>query len=1231
MDRRQYARALSSSFSGRVFRILLGLLAALILAAQQVGAAESHWLPIPNARRMSVSPNGANKTGFTTMEAAQTGVAFTNLIATARSITNQIYLNGSGVAAGDVDGDGWCDLFFSAIDNRCVLYRNLGDWKFEDISAESGIPQIGMDATGAVFADVDGDGDLDLIFNTVGRGTHVLLNDGKGHFTEIAALNGRLGGMSLALGDFDLDGDLDLYVANYRTTTIRDEPNTRFSVRMIDGKPVVAAINGRPATDPDLTNRFTYTITAANGRGTLGHEENGEPDAFFRNDGHGHFTPVPSAELFTDAEGKPVTLELDWGLSVMFRDINQDGAPDLYICNDFKSEDRLWLNDGHGHFHPPSKIALRHGSLSSMGVDFADINRDGFDDFFIVDMLSRDHAHRLTQLGDIRPTQSGMGEFENRPNYARNSFYLNGGDGTYREIAQFARLDATDWSWGVIFLDVDLDGYEDLLVTNGFERDNMNIDVVASMEAMERSREMSAAEHLELRRKFPRLNTPNYAFRNTRDLRFEEVGAAWGFNHERVSTGMALADLDNDGDMDVIINNINDAAILLRNDAPQARVGVRLKGARNTRGIGARVEFTAGGLTQSQEMISGGRYLSSDDAMRVFAANASNGTLVVRWPGGRESSITNVSANAIYEVDESGAVSATHERPTPAVSPIRFQDWSARLNHTHVDAEFDDFNRQPLLPKKLSQLGPGVTWHDVDGDGWDDLIIPTGKGGEFSYFKNKKGEFTQIPFEPKTPITRDQTTVLGIGPLLLAGSAHYEDGLPIMSGIRQFNFSAKTVNDGLATFDGSTGPLAMADIDGDGDLDLFRGARCLPGKYPLPASSWVYKNSNGKFEIDSEASKAFVNVGLVSAATFADLNDDGWPDLVLACEWGSIRVFINQKGKFTDQTAALGLDRFTGLWNSVAVGDFDNDDRFDIIAGNEGSNSRYENFRAQPIQLIHGDFDDDGVYDMLEVYYDSKLRKVVPMRSLESLSKAMPLLKDKFTSHLAFANASIEEILGSKLTATNRLQANCLETMLFLNRGGRFEARALPAEAQFSPAFGIVVADFDNDGAEDIFLAQNFFAVPADVARSDAGWGLILKGDGSGNFTPLSPEQTGVRIPGEQRGAASADFDHDGRIDFAVGQNAGPTKLYRNDSAASGLRVQLVDGAGATLRADNGPARTLSVGSGYWSADSQVRIFPRNTQKLNIRWPGGAVESVPVPANSTALKISRGGKVETLP
>ncbi|HKI70835.1 MAG TPA: VCBS repeat-containing protein, partial [Verrucomicrobiae bacterium] len=420
----------------------------------------------------------AGKPGFVQLPPATTGIFFTNHLAVERYVTNQIYLNGSGVAAGDVDGDGLVDLYFCRLDGPNALYRNLGNWKFVDITDKAGVGCADLDATGAAFADVDGDGDLDLIVNSVGGGTHLFLNDGQGHFTELRPpLNPGKAGMSLALADIDGDGDLDLYIANYRADTIRDHPQTHLHGDTVNGKPVILSVNGRSVTEPDLIGRFTLS---ENGK----IEEHGEADVLLRNEGGGKFTPVSFTDgTFLDEEGKPLKEPpYDWGLSVMFRDINDDGAPDIYLCNDFASEDRIWINDGKGRFRAINRLALRQTSMFSMGIDFADLNRDGRDEFIVLDMLSRSHAKRQLQVRDLPLTSSGIGAMDDRPQYSHNTLFLNRGDGTYAEVAHFCGVQASEWSWTPVFLDVDLDGYEDLLITTGHELEMMNADVAERMD-----------------------------------------------------------------------------------------------------------------------------------------------------------------------------------------------------------------------------------------------------------------------------------------------------------------------------------------------------------------------------------------------------------------------------------------------------------------------------------------------------------------------------------------------------------------------------------------------------------------------------------------------------------------------------------------------------------------------------------------------------------------------------
>jgi len=1104
-----------------------------------------------------------------------------------------------------------------------------------------------LDATGAAFADLDGDGDLDLIVNSVGGGTRVFLNDGKGHFTESPLrLNPGRGGMSLAVGDVDGDGRLDLYIANYRTSALMDMPNAHATFKRVNGKMVLDRLDGRPTTGPDLTNRFIVSAQR-------GIEELGEPDILYRNQGGTNFVPVSfTGGAFLDEDGKPLTEPpYDWGLSVMFRDINGDGLPDIYVCDDFYSPDRIWINQGSGKFQAIARIALRKTSRYSMGVDFADINRDGYDDFIVLDMLSRDHRQRMTQLIEMPVLIPAIGDWESRPQYALNTLFLNRGDGTFAEIAQFSGADASEWSWTPIFLDVDLDGWEDLLVSNGQERAARDIDVIERLKAMRAERRMSDAEIFQARRLFPRLASANLAFRNQHDLTFKEVGHEWGFDFAGVSHGMCLADLDNDGDLDVVVNNWNGPAGVFRNESNAPRVGVRLKGrAPNTRGIGAKIWLYGGAVPmQSQEMICGGRYLSSDDPMRVFAAGSVTNEMriEVRWRSGRRSVAGGIKANRIYEIEEASARLAKEDgksQPKPM-----FEDVSQSLGHTHHQDAFDDFERQPLLPRKLSQSGPGVGWYDVDGDGWEDLIIGSGKGGALAVYRNDgRGGFQRMTDAPLARIaTRDQTTVLGWNKapghvVILAGSANYEDGLAVGACVRQYDLAGKALDDSLPGRSSSSGPLALGDVDGAGHLSLFVGGRVIPGRWPEAASSLLFRETTGKWELDPENSKRLENVGLVSGAVFSDLDGDGLPELILACEWGPIRVFHNNRGRLQEMTQQLGLIAYTGWWNGVTTGDLDGDGRLDIIASNWGRNTRYESHRVRPLQIYFGDFDRNGTLDVVEAYHDGDLKKVVPEQGLDFMTKGMPFLSEQFATHAAYAASGVSEMLGRRMEGAARLEATTLESMVFLNRGDHFEARPLPGEAQLAPAFAVCVGDYDGDGNEDVFLSQNFFAVNPDSPPCDAGRGLWLRGDGHGNLTAVPGQESGVRVYGEQRGSALCDYDGDGRVDLVVTQNGAQTKLYHNTAARPGLRVRLKGttgnprGIGAQLRLvfgpRQGPVRELHAGSGYWSEDSAIQVLgiPEPPSHLQVRWPNGRTITYPVAKEARELLVEADGGVRLM-
>jgi enediyne biosynthesis protein E4 len=1255
MNNPGHALRVTSGRAERFCATWLACLLSLVICGNGSALGALEWRAEPCGRRTALPVPISGKAGFSLLGPWATGVSFTNTLSAQHAAENQIRLNGSGVAAGDIDGDGWCDLYFCNLEGANKLYRNLGNWQFVDRTAEAGVGCPNQWSTGAVFADIDGDGDLDLLVNSIGGGTRCFLNDGKGHFTESTHSNllRRFGSTSMALADVDGDGDLDLYVANYRTTTIR---STGFAVYNIGGKRVIR---------PEDKDTLEYTP----GGLIL---EHGEEDAVYLNDGHGHFTQIPwTGGAFRDENGQALSKPpRDWGLTVAFRDLNGDLAPDIYVSNDFHSPDRIWMNDGHGHFRALDTLAVRHTPTFSMAVDFADIDRDGHDDFLSLDMLERTHAMQLRNAPMSHSNPPAIGEGKDRPQIDRNGLQHNRGDGAYEEISQYAGLEATGWSWSLIFLDVDLDGYEDVLFSTGNMFNPQDLDANERIAAHGPFRRELIPSKLLM---YPPLNQPKLAFRNRGDLTFEDFGTRWGFDQTGVSHGMALADLDNDGDLDVIVNNLNGVAGLYRNDSNASRIAVRLKGLPpNIRGIGARIQVLGGPVPQSQEMICGGRYLSCDDTLRVFAAGSVTNDLKIEvaWRSGLYTLIEHASPNHLYEIDEPRTPQALHntgnglqagnERPAGAnqgpqvtqpgsTAKTWFDDVSAILNHTHHEEIFNDFARQPLLPNKLSQLGPGVSWFDFDRDGWEDLLVGAGRGGQLAVFRNDThGGFSRIDAAPfRDAASRDQTGVLGWRQLngqtvVLAGSANYEDGLATGSCVRQFQLESGAIDDSLPGQNSSTGPIALADMDGDGFLDLFVGGRVLGGRYPEPASSLFFRNSGQGWVLNEPDSQVLRDVGLVSGAVWTDLDGDGFPELVLACEWGPLRVFARKAGKLQEVTRAWGLNDCAGWWNGVTAGDFDGDGRMDLVASNWGLNTAYRASAASPRRLVYADFNRRGTLDLVETWFDPSLNKWVPGRDWDSVAEAMPFLREHFATYQAYSEASLQELFGEKLAWAKVLEATALSSMVFLNRGNHFEPVLLPPEAQFAPAFGIAVADFDGDGREDLALSQNFFATQPQTPRHDAGRGLLLKGDGTGHFITVPGQDSGIRVYGEQRACASADYDHDGRVDLVLTQNGAATKLFHNTIAKPGITIRLAgrpgnaDAIGAVLRLKSngrfGPAREIHAGSGFWSQDAaaQVMSAPGAAVEIEVRWPGGTTISTPIPPGARAITVDPAGKLQTL-
>lgn len=1219
-------------------------------------AAQAAWRQQPWGRLLALSQPASHPPGFRALDPARCGILFTNQLAEFRHLTNQILLNGAGVALADVDGDGWTDIYLASADTPNRLFRNLGGWRFEDVTPQAGVGLPGLRPTGVCFADLDGDADADLLVNSFGQGTVLLFNDGHGRFRAAnAVLNPGRGAMTTTLADVDGDGWLDIYICNYRTQALMDMPNARATFKRVGDRMVIDTINGLPLTSPALTNRFRLDA-----EGRL--RENGEADVLYLNRAGRSFRFVPfTSGAFLDAAGHPLKQPpFDWGLTATFRDVNSDGRPDLYVCNDFETPDRLWLNQGGGLFRLAPPLAIRKFSLFSMAVDWADFNRDGRLDFFTLDMMSRDHSQRMRYLDDPNPTPAVPGIYADQPQFGRNTLQLNRGDDTWADIAPLAGLEAAEWAWSCAFVDVDLDGWPDLLAANGMERAARDKDVAEYLRRLRAMRRPTAAELFRARRAFPRLATANLAFRNRGDLTFEEISKRWGFDQQGVSQAMAWGDLDNDGDLDVVINNLNAPPLVLRNDTAAPRLALRLRGRPpNTAAIGARVQVTAPGLPQqSAEVIAGGRYLAGDDPILCFAAGAATNQLTVEisWPDGTFTRLEALPANTLCEVDQARAPSepASPHRESSIPTPW-FADRTSMLAHRHHEELFDDFTRQPLLPRRLSQPGPGLAWGDLDGDGWEDLVITSGRGGSPAVYTNtvQAGERTLRRAAWDQPAAQDQVAALILsqpqappGALLVAES-HYESSAPAGAAVLSASPWPGPLKPWLPASTEAPGPLAMADLDGDGSLELFLGGRVLPGRYPQPASCRLFRRiaHAGQFTEDAENTATLKQAGLVTGAVFTDLTGDGLPELALACEWGPIRLFRNVAGRLHPWDPPVSgpgiapppgprLSAWTGWWNSVAAGDFDRDGRMDLVAGNWGRNSRYQQLRHRPLRLYYGNLGGQGVVDLVEAWFEPRLGDYVPLRQLDILAASLPYLRSLFPTHRAFSTATLPQILAEAAEPPRVVETAWLAHTVFLNREDHFEARPLPTQAQFAPVFGIVSADFDGDGAEDLFLAQNFFASQPETPRDDAGRGLLLQGDGQGGWKPVPGQVSGLRIYGEQRAAAAADWNHDGRVDLAVGQNGAETRLFLNQKARPGRRLHLdagvanPTGIGAWVRPFDaqgrpGPAREVRAAEGYASQNAFTLVLtaPGPVVRLQLRWPGGREQAVELPPGRSAVHL----------
>jgi enediyne biosynthesis protein E4 len=1083
---------------------------------------------------------------FERLPPERTGITFVNELPESSefNILNYLYYyNGGGVAVGDVDGDGLPDLYFTSNLGPNRLYRNLGDYRFEDITEQAGVAGPPGWTTGVTMADVNGNGHIDIYVSAVNyltmAGHNVLyINNGDGTFTDRTEEYGLdFAGYSTQAVFFDYDGDglLDMYLLNHSVHTER-------------------GVSARPQRSPR-------------------HPRAG--DRLYRNVG-GRFVDVSEeAGIHGGVEG--------YGLGVVVSDFNLDGCPDIFVANDFQENDFLYINNCDGTFTESIAEAMGHTSRFSMGVDAADIDNDGRPDLIVLDMLP--------EREDILKTSANAESFNvyelklragYHPQYARNTLHLNRGAGRFSDIGYLAGVHATDWSWAALLADLDNDGLKDLFITNGIYRRPNDLDYInfVSNEAIQQSLEAGISEeNLALLELMPRIPLPNFAYRNEGDLTFTDMAAAWGLGDPGFSTGAAYVDLNNSGALDLVVNNINAPAGIYRNRSREVNghhyLKVELRGdGGNTAGIGARVVIRhGGGQLQVLEQMPTRGWQSSVDHRLHFGLGRSDrvDTLLVIWPDRRYQELTDLSADrtvvlrqadAVGRWDYSGtgftpASSAPHllagAGEFPARAPL-FEDITdgLGLDFHHEENTFYDYNREPLMPHRLSTEGPALAVGDVNGNGLDDVYVGGAKwqSGRL-YIQQPDGRF----LEADVPAFRADSLAEDVDAVFFDANGNGRLDLYVVSGGNEFWGDAEALRDRLYRNDGQGGfrrdrdalpdffengaVVVPGDFDGDGHVDLFVGSRVVARAYGITPRSYLLRNDgHGRFvDVTDAVAPGLREAGMVTSAAWLDNRRDGL-DLVLAGEWMPVRLFRQEGGRFRDRTAAAGLGGTNGWWNSVTAADLTGNGRLDLVLGNLGLNSYIRAAPDRPARLYVHDFFGNGTLEQILTFYKPD-GVSYPLAGRDELVKLMPQLRSRYTSYADFGASRIEDIFpAADLRQAHRLEAYRFDSVVALDRGdGSYEIRPLPVQAQFAPIRAALAGDFDGDGHTDLLVAGNFFGVTPVRGRYDASYGLLLRGDGAGGFEAMDLETSGAILEGQVRELAPLLRADGGRVVVAARNN----------------------------------------------------------------------------------------------
>ena len=1162
------------------------------------------------------------KTGTTDFtRVTNSGIEFTNIFPPDKA--DRLIETGAGVAIADYDGDGEVDVYLLATEGPNKLYRGLGGFKFEDVTEKAGVAGEvdGQDAwaAGASFADVDNDGDLDLFVCNMGSDDLLYINSGDGTFVDEGYQRG-LGDIDASkIGsfcDYDLDGDLDLYVVTNKTKEDNRRPRT---IKVEDTSYI----------DPAYRDSYGFV------HGRI--MESGQRDYLFRNDGKGSFK---------DVTGEALVVDHAMGFAASWLDYNDDGWPDLYVTNDTWQTDRLFLNNSDGTFTDTLPQMARHTPWFSKGIDSGDLNNDGQIDLMVTGMLgSKQLQRRLSQTKTKEPTW--FLELGSPRQYARNAVYINSGQ-KFMETAYMTGLVSTDTAWAPRLVDLNNDGRLDVFVTNGNAHDALNADIVSKLKGLKGESEAQ----MKVKQNSPVLRQQNFAFVNRGELNFDDVSAEWGLDQVGISHGVATADFDHDGDLDMVINNLNEPVSVYRNESNEGnRVIVSLRSEHgNTFGFGSKVEIQLGDAWHTKHLTPVRGYLSSDQPIVHFGTGDATQVqrLRVTWPGGNSQEFENVETGFHYLLVDNGNEPADTERD--ADHQTAFVTESNAFDFVHFDGEHDDFARQPLLPYRASRLGPGVAIGDINDDGLPDVFIGNGNDKAGSLLVNRGGMlFENVRGPWVRHFLQDDMSALffdangdGFQDLLVtSGGSEYSthhvqlrDRLYINRQAEIFEYSENSLPETAV----SSSSAAAIDYDRDGDLDLVIGSRSVPHNYPNASASRLLRNDNGKFvEFGSEVAPALAEIGIVNSLLCSDFNHDGWTDLVIATEWGPVRFLENRQGQFHDVTASLGVEKQFGLWRGLTAGDFDSDGDLDYVVTNQGLNTKYQVDAEHGYRLYVGDFDGNGRDDLVETMFEGG--KEYPLFDLSLCKEAMPKIGDKFESYEAFGKASVAEAFDLENTQHSIKEVNFLESAIFWNDGDSMRIEPLPRMAQTSPGFGVEALDYDCDGDIDILLANNFFSNQTQTGYMDGGLGVLLANNGAGNFEFVWPNRSGVVLENDSMGLAVADMDADGDPDSVVGVHSDKARLLVNQADPTGYKKLWIIGpegnsssVGAMVVAtyENGKKQLHEVraGGSYLSqSTSAIVLYPSAENPLTavqVGWPTG--EKVTLDA-SQLKELDDGGDI----